>query len=107
MSSRDKESSDRNRWFSKVFFTDGIASSGSIFDFMPLNETDFERLASLLPWVQTCIGLNKIETLTPEGWFEEECVMNTGKKYHDGIWMPYHSKGNFYGIPPLQWQTWC
>ena len=37
--------------FSIVFFIDGIASSGSILDFVPLNNTYFEHLASLLPWV--------------------------------------------------------
>ena len=45
-----------------------IALSGSIFDFMPLNETAFEILAMLLPWVQKWIGVSSIDLLTPEGW---------------------------------------
>ena len=48
-----------------------IASSGFSLDFMPLHETGFERLAPMLPWVQTWIGVNRIEPLTHEGWFEE------------------------------------
>ena len=87
--------------------TDGISSSGSILDFMPLNETAFESSVSLLPWVRTYIGVNNIQLLIPEGCFEEGRVFKGGKKNDDEIWMPYHYKGTFYGRPPFQWQTWC
>ena len=53
--------------FSRVSFTYWIASSGYILDFVHLNETSFDRLASLLTWVHTVIGVNNIEPLTPEG----------------------------------------
>ena len=97
----------RNRYFSKVFWTDRKASSGSILDFVPLNETDFEHSETLFTWVQTWIGVNNIETLTPEGWLEEGRGTRGGKKNGDGIWMPYHTKTTFYGSPPLQCHNWC
>ena len=64
---------------------------------MPLNETDFEHSVSLLPWVQTWIGVNNFETLTPEGWFEEGHGLKGGKNNDYGIWLPYHYKGTFLG----------
>ena len=82
--------------------TYGIASSGFILDFVTLDETSFESLASLLPWVQIWIGVNNIEPLTPEGWFNVGRGTKVGNKNGDGIWMPYHFKGNFYGRQPLQ-----
>ena len=62
---------------------------------MPLHETAFERLESLLPWVQTCIGVNNIEPFTPDGWFKEGSGTKGGKSNDNGIWMTYHSKGTF------------
>ena len=56
--------------FSRGCLTEKIAPSGSILDFVNLNETAFEILASLLTWVQTWIGVNTIETLTHVGWFK-------------------------------------
>ena len=70
--------------------TDGIASSGSILDFVPLNEKVFQRLTTMLPWVQKWIGVNNIETLTPEGWFEEVHIMNEGKKNGNDILISYN-----------------
>ena len=89
--------------FSRGVWTDGIASSGSILDFVILNETAFERYVSIFPWVHTWIGVNNIEPFNPEGFFEEGGVFKGGKKNDDGIWVPYHSKGTFYERPPLQW----
>ena len=66
---------------------------------MPFKNTAFERYVLLLTWVQTCIGLNNIETLTPEGWFEEGNGFKGGQKNDNGIWMPYHSKGNVLWMP--------
>ena len=83
--SRDKENSGRNRWFSRGCLTDGIALSGSILDFLLLNDTSFERSILILPWVQTGIGMNNIEPLNPEGWFEEGCVFKGVNKNDDGI----------------------
>ena len=87
--------------FQGYFGTDGISSSGSILDFVPLNKTAFERSVSLLPWVRTWIGVNNIEPLTCEGWFEEGNGFKGGKKNGDCIWMPYHSKGTFLWSPTL------
>ena len=56
---------------------------------MPLNETAFDRSATLLPWVQTFIGVNNVEPLTPEGYFEEGRGMKGGKNNDGVIWMPY------------------
>ena len=56
-------------FFPRGCLTDGIVSFGSILDLVPLNKIAFECSTSLLPWVQTCIGMNSIEPLTPEGWF--------------------------------------
>ena len=56
--------------FSGGCFTDRIASSGYILDFVPLNDTAFDSLTSLLLWVQTWIGVSNTELLTPECWFE-------------------------------------
>ena len=75
--------------------TDRIAPSGSILDFVPLNETAFESSATLFPWVQTWIGVNNIDILTPKGWFEEGHEMKGGNNNNNGIWTPYHSKGTF------------
>ena len=61
--------------FSRVCLTDGIASYGSILDFVTLNKIAFERLVFLLPWVQTWIGVNNIEPFRPEGWFKEGCLI--------------------------------
>ena len=46
--------------FSRGFMTDGIASSGSILDFLLLNETALECSDTLLTWVWTWIGFNNI-----------------------------------------------
>ena len=46
-----------------------------VLDFVPLIETNFEHSATLLPWFQTWIGVNNIEPLTPEGWFDEGHLM--------------------------------
>ena len=88
-------------------FIFGIASSRSILLFVPLNKTDFDRLALLLPWVQTWIGVNNTDPLKPEGWFKYGHGMKGRKKNDDGIFIPYLYKSNFYEGPPLQWQTWC
>ena len=93
--------------FSRVCLTDGMASSGSILDFVPLNETAFERSSLMLPWVRTGVGVNSIVPLTLEGWFKECHGMKVGNNNYDGIWMRYHSKSTFYGRPPLWWQIWC
>ena len=71
--------------FSRSCLTDGIASSGSILEFLPLDETAFERSVSLFPWVRIWIGVNNIEPLTPEGWFEEVHGFKGGKKNDNGI----------------------
>ena len=73
---------------------------------MPLNETAFDRSATLLPWVQTFIGVNNVEPLTPEGYFEEGRGMKGGKNNDGGIWMPYPLKGTFCRCLPLQCQIW-
>ena len=62
---RYKSNRIRSRWFSGGCLTDEIDSSDSILYFLPLNKITFEISASLLPWVQTCIGFKNIETLTP------------------------------------------
>ena len=81
---------------------DGIALCGSILDFFPLKKTDFECSVSLLSWVWTYIGVNNIDTLNPEGWFEKGHGFKEGKKNDDSIWMPYHSKGTlFMGAHPF------
>ena len=46
--------------FSRGCLMDGIASSGSILDFLTLNETSFERSATPFTWVQTWIVVNNI-----------------------------------------------
>ena len=43
--------------------------------------------------------MNNIEPLTPEGFFEEVHGFKGGKNNDDSIWMPYHSKGTFFGAP--------
>ena len=93
--------------FSRGHLTYGIVSYSSILDFVPLNDTACDHSASIFPWVKTWIGVNNIQPLTPEGWFEEGDGIREGKKNKDGICMPYYSKGIFNGCPPLQWQTWC
>ena len=74
--------------FSRGCLTDKIALSGSILDFVPLNETDFESSVLILPWVWTWIGVNNIEPLTTEVWFKECHGFKGGKKNDGGIWMP-------------------
>ena len=93
--------------FTRGCLTYRIALSGSILDFVLLNETDFERYVSLLTWVWTWIGANNIEPLTPEVWFEEGRGSKGVKNNYYGIWMPYHYNGMFDERLPLQWHTWC
>ena len=50
---------------------------------------------SIFPWVRIWIGVDNIEPLTPESWFEEGHGFKGGKKDDDGIWMTYYSKGTF------------
>ena len=54
---------------------------------------------SLFPCVWTRVGLNNIEPLNPEDWFQEGRGIRGGNNNGDGIWMPYHSKGSFLGVP--------
>ena len=79
--------------------TYGIASSGFILDFMPLNETAFESYLLIFTWIQTWIRVNNIGTLTPEGWFGEGCRLKGGNKNYNVIWMPYNYKGTFVCSP--------
>ena len=81
--------------FQRGCLTDGISLYGSILDFLPLNDTSFERSVLLLPWVRTWIGVNNIEPFTHEGWLEEGHIFKGGKKKDSGICMPYHSKRTF------------
>ena len=55
--------------FSRGCLIERIALSGSILDFVHLNETAFDILVLMLPCVHTCIGVNNIEPLTPDGFF--------------------------------------
>ena len=43
---------------------------------------------SLYPWVCTLVGVNNINPLTPEVWFEEGQGFKGGKKNDVWIWMP-------------------
>ena len=79
--------------------TDGVALSRSILDSVPLNDTAFESSVSLLPWVWTCIGVNNIEPLTPDGWFEEVHGFKGGKNNNNVICMPFHYKDNVLWAP--------
>ena len=99
MGSRDHANSGRHIYILNGCLTDGIASSGSILHLLNLNETYFENLLSLLPRIQTWIGVNKIRPFTPEGWFEEFHGMKGLNKNDNGICMPYHSKGTFLWAP--------
>ena len=56
--------------FSGGGLTDGISSSGSILDFVSLKEASFQHSVSLFLWVWKWMGVNNIEPLNPEGWFE-------------------------------------
>ena len=67
--------------FSKGCLKDGMSSSVWLY----FRLFSFERLESLLPWVQTWIGVNIIEPLTPECWSGEVCGMKVGKKNGYGI----------------------
>ena len=80
--------------FSRGCLTYGIASYGSILNFVPFKYISFERYVSLFPCVWTRVGLNNIEPLNPGFWFKEGRGFKGGKKNENGICMPYHSKGN-------------
>ena len=67
MGIRDKEIAVGIYGFSRGCLKDRISSSGSILDFVPLNETAFDNFALMLPWFQTWIGVNSIEPFTPDG----------------------------------------
>ena len=71
--------------FSRGCLTDGMASSGSILDSVPLNETDFESSVLLLSWVWPWIGVNNIKPLAAEGWFKKGRVFKGGQKNDGGI----------------------
>ena len=79
--------------------TDRITISESILDLYTLNKTDFERYPTLLQWVNNWIGVNIIQPLTPDVWFEEGNVIRGGVKNRDGIWISHHSKGIFLWMP--------
>ena len=85
--------------FPRGCLKDGIASYLSNSYFGPLKETSFDCLATLLPWVQIWIGVNKVDPLTPEGWSQEVHVINEGNNNYIGIWVPYNSKGTFLCAP--------
>ena len=95
MVSRDEANSGRNILFFKGLFDRQYSLIWIYFRLFDFDETAFDRSASLLPWFQTWIGVNNIETLTPEGSFEGGRFIKEEKKNDYGIWMPYHSKGTF------------
>ena len=66
---------------------------------MLLNKTYFEHSVSIFQWIRTWIGVDNIEPLIPEVWFEEGRGFKEGENNDDGIWMPYHSKGSFLWEP--------
>ena len=61
-----------------------ISLSGYILDSLTLNETPFDHLAMMLPWVWTWIGVNHIEPLTTEGWFNAGHGIKGGKENYYG-----------------------
>ena len=107
MSRRYKTKSGRNTWFSRACSTDRKSSSGSIVDFVTLNKIAFECLATLLPWVQTWIGVINTKPLTPDGWFEE----GHGKREKRTMTMEYGcpiiQRDFYYWRQPFQWKNWC
>ena len=71
--------------------------------FFTLNKTKFELFPMLLHLVRTWIGVNNIEPLNPEVWFEEVNVPKEGGRGQkmDGIWISYHAIDNSLSPPPI------
>ena len=73
---------------------EGVMAGADMLSFIDLAKTSVERHPPLLDWVRSWTGLEDLEPLTPEGWFEEGHGIIGGEKDKHGVWIPKHCPGN-------------
>ena len=81
---------------------EGVMAGRKMLSFIDLDKSAVERFPPLLDWLRGWTGDEKLEPLTPEGWFEEGHGIVGGEKDANGVWLPTHGpKGKtFLWSPP-------
>ena len=82
---------------------EGVMGGARMMSFVPLHLSVLERSPGMLQWIDHTFNmpmLEKVQLLTPEGWFEQGHDIEGGTVNEDGIWMPSFSKGRYIWTPP-------
>jgi hypothetical protein len=73
---------------------EGVMAGQDMLSFVDLAKTSVERHPPLLDWVRSWTGIDSLEPLTPEGWFEEGHGIVGGQEDKHGVWIPKHCGSN-------------
>jgi hypothetical protein len=79
----------------------GVMAGRSMLDFVPTHLNAFERSSTLLPWIKTWTGSDKLELLGPQEWFTRGHDIQSHKWEInvDGLKMPTVKSGFFVWSP--------
>ena len=69
---------------------EGVMAGENMLSFVDLAKSAPERSPELVDWIRTWTGLDNLEPLTPEGWFEEGHGITGGELDSHGVWIPSH-----------------
>ena len=73
---------------------EGVLAGKDMLSFVDLAKTALERHPPLLAWIRSWTGMENLEPLTPEGWFEEGHGITGGELDSHKVWIPKHCPGN-------------
>ena len=78
----------------------GVMAGRSMLDFVPMHLNVFERSSTLLPWIKTWTGSDKLELLIPQEWFTRghDLQSNKWEVNVDGLKMPTVKSGFLFGL---------
>jgi len=61
-------------------------AGSNMLEFIPLNESATSRVPEVLEWVRSWTGIQELNPLTPEEWFERGHGISGGTRKPDGVW---------------------
>ena len=79
----------------------GVMAGTAMLDFVPTHLNAFERSSTLLLWIKTWTGSDKLESLTPQKWFTRghDLQSNKWEVNVDGLKMLTIKSGFFVWLP--------
>ena len=69
---------------------EGVMAGEDMLSFVDLARSAHERCPALVDWIKEWTGVDDLEPLTPEGWFEEGHGIIGGETDKNGVWIPSH-----------------